>query len=856
MLARLAERLAALVTASRLRAAAVVALLLLLGIAAALVARGIRVDTNLEALLAENAPSVRDLAELRSRQGSTDLLNIAVKSSDPEANRRLVEAIHAQVSEWPEVIEANIDRDYTPLRDHALYYLETSELQDLRDRLMREKQRAIAAKLGIGEDFDPRAVVDDDDWAEVEDEDEDEDVEEDGPVAPDSAPPEEDDRKTVPELLQEQRERLIRSEEVRASDVDVIWPRENQHGELVWEEQVGRPIASESGDVMLVQARLTRPPTDLQFSTEIANRVDALFEELDLHAYAPDMLAKIGGAYATSGEAKAIIRDLQAATWLSATLVALILIGGFRSPRGLVVTLLPLAIAVVITIAVARFVLGELNVLTAFLFAVLLGIGVDFAVHLYTQREHQGRQADWGEVLGRHLRPLGASMLTTTGAFCILLLADFKGFEQFGLIAAIGVVIAFVVALLMVPALDTLFGTLGRPRQAEAGRIEGPHRHPLVRIAILAVVGGIGAFGAPRVGFERDMRELRSPKTEAEQEIGYKRALESTEHTGTPIALMADSPEQLEEAAKRLEALRGVEMIPGTDRPWVADLVSLQTHLPEHQAEKATILAEIHETTEGFLAELPDLAQDAPARAYRTHLEVLERLSSNDPLHPEELPEWAKQLFREQDGSIGKIALLYINVGSYALDEIVFVTERFREVVDGTGVRGASTRFILGDLTIAVEEDTRRLPPLALLVILALIALDLRRVSGTAATFASLCLGLLLTFGLMGLWPIRINFYNLVVMPAVVGLGIDASIHLWHARKSGTRGPTARAAIVSALTTSGGFAGLLIAAHGGLHSIGLLGVVATMSCVSIAVVALGWPRADSPARIDVGKTVD
>jgi uncharacterized protein len=851
MLAWLAERLAAL-TATRARAAAVVALFVFVGAMASVVARQIHIDTNLEALLAENAPSVRDLEELRSRQGGTDTLNIAVKSSDPEANRRLVQDIHARVRTWPEVLEASIDRDYTPLRDHALYYLEVSELEDLRDRLKREKQRAIAGKLGIGEEFDPRAVVDDDDWAEdlddlddLDDADPEEDGEavEDDTRAPDDAAPR--DARSVPELLQDQRDRLARSEGVRETDVDVIWPRENERGELVWEDEVGRAIASEAGDVMLVQVRLTKPATDLQFSTEIANRVEALFEELDLHSYAPDMLAKIGGAYASSGEAKSIIRDLKRATWLSATLVALVLLGGFRSPRGFVITLVPLAVSIVTTVAVARMILGELNVLTAFLFAVLLGIGVDFAVHLYTQREFQGAAADWRAVFSRHLRPLAASMLTTTGAFTVLLLADFRGFVHFGLMAAIGVVIAFVVAVVMVPALDALFGMLRSSRKGSrspALEETGAHQWPRVRLALLAVVAGVGVLGAPRVGFERDMRELRSPKSEAEEEIGYKRALETTEHTGTPIVMMADSTEQLAQAIDRLEAVRGIELIPGTEKPWASEILSLQTHLPDRQNEKAPLLREIHEITEGFLAELPDLPDDAPAKAYETHLEVLERLSRSDPLQPEALPDWAKQLFLEKDGSIGKIALLYTEVGSYALDEIVFVTRRFREVVDPTGVRGASTRFILGDLTIAVEEDTRRLPPLALLVILGLIALDLRRLRGTVTTFFTLCLGLLLTFGVMGLWPIRINFYNLVVMPAVVGLGIDASIHLWHALKSRARPATAKAALVSALTTSGGFAGLLIATHGGLKSIGLLGVVATLSCVLIAIVALGWPR--------------
>ena len=63
----------------------------------------------------------------------------------------------------------------------------------------------------------------------------------------------------------------------------------------------------------------------------------------------------------------------------------------------------------------------------AFLFAVLLGIGVDFAVHLYAQRERQGTAPDWPGVLRDHARPLWASMLTTVGSFLILMLADFKG---------------------------------------------------------------------------------------------------------------------------------------------------------------------------------------------------------------------------------------------------------------------------------------------------------------------------------------------------------------------------------------------------------------------------------------------
>lgn len=841
------------VAGSRRNAVVTIIFALIVAAVAGNYARGIRVNTNLEALLADNAPSVEALAELRERQGPTDLLNIAVSSDDPEANRRLVEDIAARVQEWPEVSDAFIDLDYTQLRDHALYYLEHEELEDLRDRLDEERRRAIAKSLSVtGDDVDVTQVMDDDDWDDDESDD-DEDWERDDPAEADkeAEASDEGDAETSDEgssvgsLLEDQRERIASSGRIRESDLDLIWPQENEDGEIVWEDSVLKPVSSTDGKVMLVRARLIEPPTNLEFATGVTNKVDALLAELEAEEYAPGMLAKVGGAYGSSNEAKSIIVDLRAATWLSAGLVITVLLVGFRTARGLVVVLLPLATSIVVTVAIARLVLHELNVLTAFLFAVLLGIGVDFAVHLYAQRERRGPVADWGGLFTEHLRPLTASMLTTMGSFLVLTLADFRGFQEFGLIAAIGVLVAFICALAMVPALDVLMGppkaarTEPSPAAPSDGSAAPPKlRAPMLRIAILVVVGVVGALGAPRVEFERDMRNLRSPKSTSEKGISYQKALKGTQETGTPVVLLADSPQQLDAAVQVLEERKDTEVLAGTDRSWIRSIYSLATHVPADQQSKVPVLAEIAESA-------AKLRTGDPDQEHRTHLEALERLATAKPLRDDELPLWAKQLFAERNGDVGNIGLLYTQVQGFDLEQVVYVTKRFAELMEPANVRGASTRFILGDLTIAVEDDTRRLPPYALAVIALLIALDLRRLMPSLLTFATLCLGLLLTFGVMGLLPIKINFYNLVVMPAVVGLGIDASIHLWHARASGSVGATSKAALVSALTTAGGFSGLIISAHGGLRSIGLLGVTATLCCVLVAIIALGWPRARS-----------
>ena len=849
---------------SRKRALVVIIAALVVAVGSAQYARGIRVNTNLEALLADNARSVEALAELRRRQGPTDLLSIAVSSEDPEANRRLVEDIHKAVVQWPEVRDAFIDLDYTPLRDHALYYLEHEELRDLRDRLRRERENAIVGSMSLtGSKIDPDALRVDD-WASDLDEDEDEDGDEDGgegeggdgnadgeapdadpdadPDDPDAEPGDESSEASMASLLKEQRERIASTGRIREADLDLIWPKEDENGEVIWEDTVSKPVAATDGKVMLVRARLVEPPTDLKFSSAVTSKVDQLFDELKVTDYAPDMLAKVGGPYGSSKEAKSILVDLRSATWLSAGLVITVLLAGFRNVRSLVIVLAPLATSVLVTVALARLVLGELNVLTAFLFAVLLGIGVDFAVHLYAQRERLGGVADWGEVFTHHLRPLAASMLTTMGSFLVLTLADFRGFQEFGLIAAIGVFVAFIAAIVMVPALDVLMGpskaTAAAPAPRKGGSTEVTKlRAPLLRIAILVTVGAVGLLGAPRVEFEQDMRKLRAPKSEGEKGIGYQRALKDTQETGTPVVLLADSSEQLDAAVGVFQERRHTEVLKGTDRSWIRSVYSLTTQMPPDQESKVALLDEI-----GVAA--GRLRSGKSEQKYASHIDALERLAAARPLTEEELPGWAKQLFRERDGEVDRIGLLYTEVKGYNLEQVVYVTKRFAELMEPSGVRGASARFILGDLTIAVEDDTERLPPYALGVIALLIAVDLRRLVPSVLTFATLCLGLLLTFGVMGLWPIRINFYNLVVMPAVVGLGIDASIHLWHARKSASLGATSKAALISAMTTAGGFSGLIISTHGGLRSIGLLGVTATLCCVAVAIVALGWPRAD------------
>jgi predicted RND superfamily exporter protein len=852
--------------ARKSRSAVVLITTLLAGVLAIWYGGSIEVDTDLRRLLPKSAPSVAALDLIEQRKGSAEGFVVAIEAPTPADANAMVIGLADEIASWPETTALVVERDYTPLRAHALYMLDLEQLEKLRDELKAERKQAVARAMGPGlvdGELDPDQLGADDwddpdadalDWGNPGNE---------APPPPAEAPPAEapppteppqaeDEGASIDRFLTEERQRLIDRGVLEPEEVALIWPEENEKGEIPWAEHIGRPFEAEGGKIRTIHASLSIPATDVQFAQDAVARVEqraaALRESGGLSA---DTRVQVVAAYNVSTAVNTIVRDAGRATWISATSIILVLLIGFRGLRILPLVLVPMFVAMTVTLSIAKFFYGNLNALTVFLFAVLFGMGVDFSVHLFALREHQGKQADWPAVVRDHFRPLAAAMLTTSGSLTVLALAEFKAFREFGVIAAVGVFLCFLCATLLVPVTDSLIGPLRRvPKSvAERGEAQKPSRSPAVarwlsalRYAALVLLAGVALYGAPKLSMEKDTRVLNSTGQEnsaAKKEIKYG----STGGRYKSLALVADSPEQLDIAVDRmLELKESGEILPGAidtgepRRPWVKDVYSLSTVMPTEQEAKAKVIAEIGVQVNDLLAELPDL--DEEARRYQTHLEALERMSKADPLTIDELPAWSIEPFLEKDDRADRIAHVYLDIAGYSIDELVAIRHRLDELLADTTVQAADSRLVFADLMVLVERDAERIPLYALLVILLFIALDVRAVVGTIACFMSLTLGAVLAVAVMGLWPFHLNFFNLVVMPAVIGLGIDTSIHLWHGREKHSLAATGKAALLSALTTVAGFSGLLAAHHAGLRSIGEVGVMAIVTCVGVAFLAL------------------
>ena len=132
---------------------------------------------------------------------------------------------------------------------------------------------------------------------------------------------------------------------------------------------------------------------------------------------------------------------------------------------------------------------------------------------------------------------------------------------------------------------------------------------------------------------------------------------------------------------------------------------------------------------------------------------------------------------------------------------------------------------------------------LAAVAVAVILFIDLRRISDVLLAALPTGLGLLQLFGLMGLLQLPLNPANIIVLPLIIGIGIDDGIHVLHDyRRHGRHGGLTRASVtgivLTSLTSMIGFGSLMIARHEGLRSLGRVVTLGIACCLVTSVVLL------------------
>ncbi len=190
-----------------------------------------------------------------------------------------------------------------------------------------------------------------------------------------------------------------------------------------------------------------------------------------------------------------IWRDFGLSSLLSLLLVCTVVALGYHWARGIWIGLLCELTGLLTALALFLAGGGALNLLSATVPCVLVGLGVDFVIHSVSAatRAHTGSDLPAGvHVYQDVLTPMFWGALTTALAFFSLGLAQLAGLRQVGLLGGIGILSMFLHVVWFLPPMLSCYP----PRLTQAGGAIHrliPRRHPhalgiLLAVACLAVL--------------------------------------------------------------------------------------------------------------------------------------------------------------------------------------------------------------------------------------------------------------------------------------------------------------------------------------------------------------------------------
>jgi hopanoid biosynthesis associated RND transporter like protein HpnN len=604
-----------------------------------------------------------------------------------------------------------------------------------------------------------------------------------------------------------------------------------------------------------------------------------------------------------SDEMRQSQNDATKATILTFVLICVLFAFSFREVLRPLLAVGCMIIVLGASMGYVTLTVGHLNLITVTFAVMILGLGIDLGIQFvarYEEELSQGVPRD--EAVRTAIEHTGPSIITAgvtnAAAFFAMGLSSFRGVIELGVIAGGGMLIASAATMTVLPALLLLVH-----RQRESTHIPARsaatwfEQFLLRRPYLVLTICGILTAGALLVGwairFDYNLLNLQSKKLPSvETEL---RLLNADVESTLFASIVCDNFEEARVLQERLSKL-----------PSVATVHSIAELIPEQQNQKAEIIREIQHAlgtvqfevpaydpadTELVIRSLESLRLRAsklgreekisPAvltpltnalsqtrsklqameptelqsrlakyeRRFYADLEAQLQLMADQivdrPMGLDDIPQEVRQML------VGKTGKLLVRVfpkeNIWERDALV----DFVRQVQSVAPKVTGTPLGIYEFVEILKTGYCKAALWALLVIAILIFVDFRGAYATLLTILPLLVGMAWMLGAMVILRIDFNPANIMVLPLLVGIGVAYGIYVVQRyRESGEATfyskSTGRAVVLSALTTMVAFASLIIGAHRGIRSLGLVVTIGVIACLVAALVLL-------PALLEVAR---
>lgn len=746
----------------------------------------LHIDSSIMALLPKNTPSIKRINELEKKTGGFGDVIIMIESPDSDMNIAYAEKLLPEIRKRPWVDRAQYRLNDTVFNRNKLLFLDVTDLEDIQDRL----NTFIAKKQGT---YNPLLV----------------------------------------DLLEDEEDT-----DLDFSDIEKKYAGANN---------IRKINLSDDGQMLLLVIHPRGITSDISFAKSILSQTRQIVDTYDTLARENRITVRIGGTYSNRlGEYWSVVQNVRSSLMAGGIIIAIMLLVYFRRVSYVVCLLVPLFMSLLWTFAITAVTIKSLNLITAFLIMVLFGLGIDIGIHILSRYSAMRKNKhDHNRSLVTSLQNEGraclTASLTTSCAFYILMFSNFLGFRHFGFIAGTGVLMAYFSYIILLPALLTFVNDLQKMIKPKinfidieatvgtSGKPFWPKGQAMPRSVLLVCVALtlVCLWNSRKLSFEGDFRNLRA-KLPDTREFNAQAAKVFKAARDPAVVLVADE----KEAKDILHYLSNNNLL--SDESPVEEVKSIFTIVPDNQGEKLHVIRNIEE--------LYHKCEPYISEENRSRFEELSILLIDSAITLKDIPKEIATLFVGFPGTEGQLLYLYQRNSLLNLTAAREFSEAVGTIeIDGKEFYAVSEPLVYLDLLRLVERDSIIAILAAFIIIFLLIYFDFGTLWSTSLVLINLIIGIVWMIGCMGFFTIKLNIFNLVIFPSIIGLAVDSAIHIRHrfeehgvaVYRAGVL-ETEKAVTLSTLTTLVSFGSFFFGRnpHPGLQSLGLVAIIGMSACLA------------------------
>ena len=551
-----------------------------------------------------------------------------------------------------------------------------------------------------------------------------------------------------------------------------------------------------------------------------------------------NVTASYFGATAVSvGNALQLRRDSLLTQGITILFIIIFLGFYFRKKRTPFIILIPVLFGALFSLAAIYFIKGKISVIALGTGSVVLGIAVNYSLHVFNHYRHTGNMQ---ELIRDLTIPLTVGSFTTIGGFLCLEFVESEMLKDLGLFAAFSLIGASLCSLIFLPHFiaskkeqETHFAKEFSWIDKMASYRPEYNKYLVLIIAILTIVF---AFWVGKAGFEPDLQKMNfmsGKLKESEKELNRinQYALQSV-YLVTEGNSLDDALVNNEKLVTQIEKLQ--------DRDIVKKYSGVSTLIISDSLQKVRIEKwKQYWTAEKKQALLSLLYKEGAALKFNASaFDNLKLLLDKDyePVSSEAIAAVRKNFLddyiTEKPGKTTVVTL------------VKAVPEKRQEVYKAfekeENVTVLDKQYLTGRFVEIINSDFTKIALMTSLLVFFVLLIMYGRIELTLVSFIPMFISWVWILGIMGMAGIQFNIINIIISALIFGLGDDYSLFimdgLLQEYKTGKKNLLSfkSSIILSAVTTIAGMGVLIFAKHPALRSIALISIIGIVCVVVMA----------------------